>query len=129
MSRIPCRCDKVTVGGTPMQHYHDTTTGVTDLVSLDGEPTQTHTKSATPSDNLNKAVEEILKHFERLSIKHQTAPQKSAARTINRYETATQALTTLIDEEVEKTLNKQRGMQKITAYIPIKQGGIDDRLK
>ena len=86
-------------------------------------------KSATPSDNLNKAVEEILKHFERLSIKHQTAPQKSAARTINRYETATQALTTLIDEEVEKTLNKQRGMQKITAYIPIKQGGIDDRLK
>jgi len=76
------------VGGTPMQHYHDTTTGVTDLVSLDGEPTQTHTKSATPSDNLNKAVEEILHHL-----------TNQAYYSDADYAEATQALLELINNE------------------------------
>ncbi len=36
------------------------------------------------------------------------------------------AIQTYIDNKIEEALNKQRGMQKITAYIPFEKGGLDE---
>lgn len=37
MSKMPCMCDLVNVGGKPMEHYHDNTTVLIDMVNKEQE--------------------------------------------------------------------------------------------
>ena len=53
-------------------------------------------------------------------------PPIKSGFTIVGKEEAEQAIQTYIDNKIEEALNKQRGMQKITAYIPIEKGGLDE---
>lgn len=60
-------------------------------------PTSTDTK-------IDKAIEEILKHFERLCAKHYRDPSKDGLSTLNRHESATIALKTLLTSEKNKAV-------------------------